>query len=250
MGEADKHFKIISRRQPGDQVFTIGDRRASRISPAELRQQQLQQTLQALTAETRQLSVGTRQTSLELEVHHQQAAITCLLACTISASEAINRKTDGAIALNESDLAQRVERQGLMTPYGLNTTNRRIDTIKFLQTNLGLSITDTVTREPAEMAHGIVSALNHRDIVLLNSAAHWIAIYGLRKTTPDTVQWLVMNPALSALDEISTPELANRLVGDPKYSPTEIPGMGIKGDLLYINIPSTGFRITGLHPAK
>lgn len=252
MAEGEQHFKIIKKRKPNtddsqtQSGFHLLDRRASTLTPEEIRQKLLQQTLQTLTRETTALPIWFRSVSIGLQTHHQQAPNTCLLACSISVAEAIGRSRNKPTLYNEPQITQQLNQLGLINRFGLNTIDRRVNTIDFLQENLGLSITDTTTREPAEMAQGIIRALLHKDIALINSAAHWVAIYGLRKESQESVQYLVMNPASSTLEEMTTASLANRLVGDPLYSPSGYSGLGVKADLLYVNVPNVNFRINSV----
>lgn len=219
--QSDDPFKVkaIRRTQStGAPESYFRARDVRRSTPEEIashRQRVLQETIQNIRDEARSLPVG-QQTSLDVRPHLQQSNDTCMIACTIAIREAIARSKGETIGLNEQIIASEARRLNLLAFGGMATTargNERQASLQFLEERTGVKIQPLLGLEPPEVGRACVNAIRERNIPLLNSFGHWVAIFGLDKRSDQDINWRIADPLRAEPRILTTPELSKLFIG-------------------------------------
>jgi hypothetical protein len=143
-----------------------------------------------------------------------------MLACAISVSKAVARRNGRIWIIDEKTVADEARQLGVLDTAGMDTLgNPR--TVEFLQTRLGLKQKPFPpdSRDPEVMARTVVQDIKNGNCAFVNSAAHWITIFGLDKQFDDQISWIGMDPLRTEIQRYTTDELANRLLGSSMSAP-------------------------------
>jgi hypothetical protein len=242
----ERSFRVTARRTPSSGFKAKDLRRVDPNELPQLREQQIAQTLGALNRGTDNLPVG-QIISLEPRPHVQQAGNTCLLAVSISIAEAVANRQGQVRTYSERDLAFEATTIGLLARGGMTT--ERVEGMQrvlgFLSSRLDLSLHAVPTRDPIEMAEVCASEVSGGNIMLINTAAHWTAVYGLDKTAHD-IRWLAVDPLRPVLQNYSSAELAQKLV----YTNLSGRPDATSAQLVLVELPKPQFRVTQVRPGR
>lgn len=261
MSEEEGLFRVTGKRQPEESGFKVTARRdggSGRISvknirkptPDELprlRELKLGDVQTVIYQATSRLANG-RRISVDLQPHIQQYDNSCLLASAISVSEGIARSQRTPQNFDEATLSTEARRLGILARGGMTTetTIGRQAVEEFLENRLGIDLHHVDEREPIEMGKACVEAILKGDVVLLNSGAHWVAVYGLDKSSSQEINWNVIDPLRREPQTYTTPQLSEKLVGSILLKD----GAGVSGEIFTVSVPKPAFRPTQVRPGQ
>ncbi len=238
--ENESKFKVTARREGKPSgIKAKGIRRPNSSELPALRERALSRTRAAIVDQARDLPLGER-ISLPLQPHLQKHDNSCLLAASISIGEGLARHQGRLAAFNEAYLAGQARAQGLLSGAGMHTerTASRDAVQHFLERNLGIHINHLDPREPEEMGWAAVNIISEGNLFLLNSYSHWVAIYGLNKLSDRDINWLMVDPLASTLQQLSTTQLAERIIGTTLTGPS-----GSPGEIFVVEVPKPSFIV-------
>ncbi len=244
----NRGFKVNARREDSRKSMRVSAiRRPSSDELPILREQKLVEVQRAIYHQTSTLLIGIRE-SLNLRPHEQQYDNSCLLAAAISVGEGVARRQGTTRIFDEVALGVEAKKLGLLSDGGMTTerTAGRQAVEEFLERNLGLDLEHIDEREPIDMGRICARSIEDGNVVLLNSAAHWVAIYGLNKRSEDDIDWFAIDPLRTEPQQYTTPQLAERLMGSILLRQ----GQGVAGELFVVNIQKPNFRAKEFRPGN